>query len=274
MAANEGQISAINSMSNNDTSEMLKLIDKADNERAGINKVNSQDPARFKRAAELYRLALEACGCPMGGNHLKTTRTCNIVECVTAVQGDDLGALSALHENPCSCGFDWSACEQPLHAETVDKLAECLEEATLYTRAIQAGFYLVRLDPASPVVSFFLLIIPRLIPSPPPCPQPRAHVPQPCLPPPPPPPPPFNLVPVLLASSLSLGEIENPFRSCQRRANGKHRSGRVAAASSAWNCIFLHIGRWLFALPSWLNTKSSAPTCVFLFAGLWIFRLV
>jgi hypothetical protein len=84
--------------------------------------------------------------------HQKDT-TCSISQCIAAVKSDDTDALDEAVRGPCACGYSWPTCTRPLHALALDAQAERLEKIERYVGAFSTALALVRLDPASAVVS-------------------------------------------------------------------------------------------------------------------------
>lgn len=70
-----------------------------------------------------------------------------------AVKADDPDALRQVAKGPCTCGYLWPSCSNPLHALALDQLASCLDKAKQYTAALSTALSIVRLDPTSAVVS-------------------------------------------------------------------------------------------------------------------------
>ena len=79
-------------------------------------------------------------------------KSCNISQCILAIQDTDPDALYRVATGPCSCGFVWPSCTRPLHLQAVDTLAECLEKTGHYAPAFSTALGLIRLDPASAIV--------------------------------------------------------------------------------------------------------------------------
>jgi hypothetical protein len=96
------------------------------------------------------------CPCNPAANqqttHQKDT-TCNISQCIAAVKSDDDDALDKAVRGPCGCGYSWPTCTRLLHALALDAQAERLEKMERYVGAFSSALALVRLDPASAVVS-------------------------------------------------------------------------------------------------------------------------
>ncbi|KAK3373441.1 hypothetical protein B0T24DRAFT_623163 [Lasiosphaeria ovina] len=93
--------------------------------------------------------AISACQCAPT-THGKD-KSCNMLQCIEAANNPDRpDALVIVAKSPCSCGFSWPSCADPLHIKAVDLLAECLERAGHYAAAFSTGLGLIRLDPASP----------------------------------------------------------------------------------------------------------------------------
>jgi hypothetical protein len=84
-------------------------------------------------------------------------KACHISQCVAAVCLNDPEALRQVAQSPCACGYSWPACSRPLHVPALDALAECLEKAGQHVSAFSTALSIVRLDPASAVVSFAVI---------------------------------------------------------------------------------------------------------------------
>ena len=107
------------------------------------------------------------CPCHPAANqqaaHQKDT-TCSISQCIVAVKSDDADALDKAVRGPCACGYSWPTCTHSLHALALDAQAERLEKMERYVGAFSTALALVRLDPASAVVS--TMAHPRTSPTP------------------------------------------------------------------------------------------------------------
>ncbi|KAK3370288.1 hypothetical protein B0H63DRAFT_486672 [Podospora didyma] len=105
----------------------------------------AQYPGALKSLMEAVSL------CPCEPDTHGKDKSCNILQCITAVQDSDPDALYNVVQGPCSCGFEWPSCTYPRHIETLDTMAECLEGAQAHVAAFSTALGLIRLDPASPV---------------------------------------------------------------------------------------------------------------------------
>ncbi len=96
------------------------------------------------------------CSCePAGGGKTRhgKEKSCHISQCVAAVRHKDPDALYQAAQVPCVCGYSWPACSRRLHMLALDALADCLEKGGQHVSAFSTALGMVRLDPASPVVS-------------------------------------------------------------------------------------------------------------------------
>lgn len=99
------------------------------------------------------------CECnPVGREKMRhgKDKSCNISQCTAAVQSRDPDALYQVTRGPCTCGYIWQTCTRPLHIQAVDTLAECLEKAKQHISALSTALSIIRLDPASAVVSIIV----------------------------------------------------------------------------------------------------------------------
>lgn len=81
-------------------------------------------------------------------------KTCCISQCVAAVKDKDPNALYKVATGPCACGYTWPTCTRPLHVQSLDALAECLEKGEQYVSAFATALSIIRLDPGTAVVSW------------------------------------------------------------------------------------------------------------------------
>lgn len=79
-------------------------------------------------------------------------KSCHISQCLIALQSEDPDALEQVANGPCACGYPWPTCARPLHAQSLDALAECLNAAEQHVNAISTALGIIRLDPASAMV--------------------------------------------------------------------------------------------------------------------------
>ncbi|KAK3325226.1 hypothetical protein B0H66DRAFT_114780 [Apodospora peruviana] len=89
--------------------------------------------------------------CPCTPTSHGKDKSCNILQCIRALRDPDPESLWRMVAGPCSCGFVWPSCTNPLHLEAVDILANCLEKTKHYAAAFSTALGLVRLDPASAI---------------------------------------------------------------------------------------------------------------------------
>ncbi|KAK1750616.1 hypothetical protein QBC47DRAFT_393890 [Echria macrotheca] len=135
------------------------------NQSLGVNDDNTMDKMRAK-LGEARKLAenhsyeaamstllktINLCACSPSSNKHPKDKSCNILQCIKAVNSPSIDALRIVTTGPCTCGTIWPACTAPLHAEAVDELAGCLEKAGKWEAALSVALGLVRLDFASAI---------------------------------------------------------------------------------------------------------------------------
>jgi hypothetical protein len=100
--------------------------------------------------------AVNMCPCEPAGEgkqrHAKD-KSCHIAQCMGAVNSDEPFALYEVAQGLCTCGYRWPSCGRQLHAKALDALADCLDKAEQYVAAFATALAIIRLDPASAVVS-------------------------------------------------------------------------------------------------------------------------
>ncbi|KAK0614265.1 hypothetical protein B0T14DRAFT_570217 [Immersiella caudata] len=109
--------------------------------------INSE---RYSKAVASIQRAVVACGCGSNDLHL-SKRACNLAQGVRAVIRSDNEAFETTARSPCSCGYVWPSCSRSLHAEAIDELAKCLEQAGRLTAAFSVALGLIRMNPAWPI---------------------------------------------------------------------------------------------------------------------------
>lgn len=87
-------------------------------------------------------------------------RSCNISQCTAAILSEDRDALYQVANRPCACGYAWPSCTGAPHVLALDALAECLYKAEQHVAAFSTALGIIRLDPASAVVSIFFVALP------------------------------------------------------------------------------------------------------------------
>jgi hypothetical protein len=121
--------------------------------RSKLNEARSHIASEhYSRAVASIQAAVVACGCGSSDLHLGK-RACNLGQCVRAIIRSDNDAFEATARGPCSCGFVWPSCARSLHAEAIDELAKCLEQAGRLAAAFSVALGLIRMNLASPIVS-------------------------------------------------------------------------------------------------------------------------
>ncbi|KAK0638843.1 hypothetical protein B0T16DRAFT_462580 [Cercophora newfieldiana] len=119
--------------------------------RLKINEARSHiADEQYTRAVASIQAAVVACGCGSNDLHLGK-RACNVAQCVRAVLSSENDALERVAGGPCTCGFAWPSCGQSLHAEAIDELAKCLEQAGRLAAAFSVALGLIRLNPYEPM---------------------------------------------------------------------------------------------------------------------------